>query len=99
MGIEEEKQKMLKMVKGMQCPSNFKCCNNGCQRLCQTKDIGKGDFVECLEKDPKGCKFAISFEDKYYCTCPLQVYITHKLQEAQKERGGSPNAEGEPQKE
>lgn len=39
-------------------------------------------IIECLEKDRKGCDFALPFGGTYFCECPLRLYIRrefHKL--------------------
>ena len=75
----KEKKEIEDIVGGIECPKDFKCYKSGFQKLCRAKDIGIESFLECLEKDPKKCKFSLSFGLIHLCQCPLRVYIAKKL--------------------
>ena len=40
---------------------------------CRAEDIGLETFVFCLEKDPQGCEFSISFGDAFFCKSSLHI--------------------------
>ncbi len=73
------KKEIADIVGEIECPKDFKCYKSGFHKLCRAKDIGIESFLECLEKDPKQCKFSLSFGLIHLCQCPLRVYIAKKL--------------------
>jgi len=76
---EEDKKRIEELIAGMQCPKDFKCINSSLEGLCKVKDFGLENYIECLEHDPRACKFALRFGGGYFCCCPLRVYLTKKL--------------------
>jgi len=76
---EDHKKELEEIVNGLKCPKDFKCYKSGLGNLCKAKDIGLKSFLECLEEEPRDCKFSHSFGDSYFCDCPLRVYIGKKL--------------------
>lgn len=76
---EEDKKRIEELIAGMQCPKDFKCIDSGFENLCKAKDFGLENYLECLEHNPHGCKFALRFGDGYFCQCPLRVYLNKKL--------------------
>ncbi len=75
----EHRKKIEEIIGAMSCPKDFKCCESDLANVCKAKDIGIESFLECLEEDPRCCKFALSFGDAYLCQCPLRIYIAKKL--------------------
>ena len=67
------------IIDGIRCPKDFACYKMGFENLWKAKDFGLSDFLECLEKDPEGCKFSVPYGSWYLCQCPLRVYIAKKL--------------------
>ena len=59
----------------MKCPKDFSCYRSGFKELCKAKDIGIEGYLECLEKNPMKCKFAMSFGVLFVCKCPLRYYL------------------------
>ena len=76
---EEDKKMIEEIIGGMQCPKNFKCAEGGFEDLCKATDIGLENFLNCLEKNPADCPFALSYGLRYLCQCPLRVYLAKKL--------------------
>ncbi len=79
--MEKSSRKQIEeIIDGLKCPKNFKCAKRGFEHLCRARDIGMESFLECLEKDPHGCKFSLLFGHRNFCQCPLRVYISKNLQ-------------------
>jgi hypothetical protein len=76
---EEVRKKIEEILAGMQCPKNFKCAENGFERLCEAVDIGLESYIQCREESPSTCPFSLSFGNNYFCRCPLRVYLYKKL--------------------
>ena len=76
---EEEKKKIEEIIDGLKCPKEFRCAQSGFERLCQARDIGMKNYLDCLEEKPATCKFALSFGDGHFCRCPLRVYLAKAL--------------------
>ena len=76
---KEHKRQIEEILGRMQCPEDFRCYKSGFENLCKAKDIGIESFLECREKEPKDCKFSISYGDSYFCQCPLRIYLAKKL--------------------
>jgi hypothetical protein len=78
--MEEDHQKEIENIIGqLHCSKNFICYKSGLEVLCKAKDVGRKSHLECLDKHPFECNFSLSFGGKYYCNCPLRVYIAKKL--------------------
>ncbi len=77
---EEVKRKIADIMGEMHCPKNFICAESGFNELCRMIDIGLESYLVCLDPDPTQCKFALSYDHKYYCRCPLRVYISKVLE-------------------
>lgn len=81
MTLDEEIEKgIAKIVGGLKCPKDFKCCRSSFETLCQAEDIGLDSYLECLEKNPRECTFSLSFGDGHFCKCPLRVYLAKNLE-------------------
>ena len=76
---EEHKRKIGEIIGEMYCPSNFKCADSGFKNLCKASDLGMESYLECLESNPRDCRFAFPFGQGYFCKCPLRVYLAKEL--------------------
>jgi hypothetical protein len=76
---DENRKKIREIMGEMDCPKNFRCGDSGFERLCKAKDYGLDKYLECLEDNPKLCKFSFPFGNAHFCQCPLRVYISKKL--------------------
>jgi hypothetical protein len=76
---KEHKKKIEETMAGMQCPKGFRCAEGGFKRLCKASDFNLENYLNCLEKNPAHCSFALSFGLKHFCQCPLRVYLAKKL--------------------
>jgi hypothetical protein len=82
--MEEDQRKEIEEIIGqLKCPKDFRCCKSGFHTLCKAKGIGLESFLQCLEENPRDCKFSIkvsaAFSKIHLCQCPLRVYIAKKL--------------------
>jgi len=79
--MQQDHEKELREIIGdLECPKGFSCCTDGLENLCKAEDVGMESYLACLEERPFECKFSVSFfGDRYYCECPLRVYIAKKL--------------------
>jgi len=72
-------QQVNEIKKRMQCRKGFVCAESGFEKLCRAKDVGLKRHLLCLENAPSQCDFALHFDNKYYCGCPLRVYLGKSL--------------------
>jgi len=72
-------QQIAEIRKRMECRKGFQCAESGFEELCRAKDIGLKRHLLCLEKAASSCDFALLIDRKYYCACPLRVYLTKNL--------------------
>jgi hypothetical protein len=81
-GIKDKQvsKKIKEIIGHMQCPKDFKCASSGFDKLCKAKDCGMDHYLECLEDNPSPCKFVILFGERYFCQCPLRVYIAKNIE-------------------
>jgi hypothetical protein len=79
--VEQDHEKgLLEIIGSLNCPKDFECYRSGFETLCKAEDVVLDSYLHCLEKDPVECKFSvILFGDRYYCECPLRIYISKKL--------------------
>jgi len=59
----------------LKCPKDFQCCKGKNAEFCRAEFMGESRFLHCFENKPGECIFSLSYEDKYYCQCPLRNYI------------------------
>jgi hypothetical protein len=76
---KQRKPKLDEIIGGLQCPVNFRCYKSKYKDLCKAQDIGMESFLVCLDKNPQKCKFSFSFGFKYFCKCPLRVFIAKEF--------------------
>jgi len=78
--MEQDYEKLLRETIGdLECPRGFKCITEGLEKLCEAEELGPDLLVECLEENPSACLFSLHFGNRYYCECPLRIYICKKL--------------------
>ena len=76
----KQKEEIGKIIADFKCPKDFKCYKSGLENLCKAKNIGLERHIDCLEKAPYNCMFAVLFGSRYFCSCPMRVYIAKKLE-------------------
>jgi hypothetical protein len=76
---EAHKQEIERIVGELQCLKGFACYKSPSENICKTRDIGMEQYLECLDANAEGCEFSLPFGDGYFCTCPVQLYITKNL--------------------
>jgi len=58
---------------------DFECYKSHFGVPCKAKDIGLATYLECLEENPRDCKFSVkvsaSFSQIYLCQSPRRVFI------------------------
>ncbi len=67
------------IMKRMTCRKGFKCAASGFENLCRAKDIGLKRHLQCLELMPSLCEYSLELDKKFFCACPLRIYLTKKL--------------------
>ena len=72
-------QQVDEIRKRMKCSKEFQCAESGFKKLCRAKDVGLKLHLLCLEETSASCDFSLQLEEKYYCGCPLRVYLTKSL--------------------
>lgn len=77
---QQHKRQIEKIISQMQCSKDFKCYRQKFTNLSKVRDIGMETFVECLEEQPQQCEFLTPFGYKYFCKCPLRVYVAKNLE-------------------
>ena len=70
--IEREIEEIIGQMK---CPKDFRCYKSGFKELCRARDFGIENYLECLDKNPQECKFAMEYGILYICKCPLRYYL------------------------
>ena len=76
---EEIQQKIEKIMSQMECSKGFKCKEAGFKQLCKARNTNLDKYLECLDDNPKLCKFSLSFGYSYFCDCPLRIFIKKEL--------------------
>jgi len=71
-------KKLKEMIGSIKCPKDFICYKSGFETLCKAEDVGKKSVLLCLEEKPEECKFSLPIGLKYYCQCPIRVFIRKK---------------------
>jgi len=77
--FEKHKEEIEKIIDRIKCTKDFECYKSGFKNLRKARGIGLERYLECLEKEPRECEFAIPFGYTFLCQCPLRVYIAKKL--------------------
>jgi len=68
-----------KIIVDIDCPANFACYKSGFEDLCKAKIIKGRTLVECPEENKPYCGFRISVGYRYFCKCPLRIYVAMNL--------------------
>jgi len=76
---EVHKQRIEAIIRGFECPKDFSCWKSGFQSLCRARRVASSVQPECLEEEPRQCKFALSFKEVHLCECPLRLYLIANL--------------------
>ena len=77
----DHNEEIEKIIAQMQCPKDFQCYKSGFETLCKAEDVGMESYLACLEEHPLECKFSVGFfGDRFYCECPLRVYVAKMLE-------------------
>ena len=76
---EEVRRKIEEIMEGMNCPKAFRCADAGFEGLCQARDFGLENYLECHDDEPRNCSFALPYAHEFFCQCPLRVYLAKKL--------------------
>ena len=76
---QEQKTRIEEIISEMECPKNFECYESGFTKLTKIKDIGLDTFVKCSADKPQNCPHSFPFGHKFFCKCPLRVYIAKEL--------------------
>lgn len=78
---EEQRKKIAKILREMQCSRGCKCLGREPEDLCKVKSFGVHSLLECLEDVPENCTFSVAFGGSYFCKCPARLKIAEILEE------------------
>jgi hypothetical protein len=67
------------IIDGLECSKDFLCYRSGFNSLCKTEDNGIESVLVCSEEEPQKCNFSHSSEYRFFCKCPLRIYIAKEL--------------------
>ena len=74
------KKEFEKIIYGMECPKDFLCYKSEFKSLCKAKEFEVYESLMCLDgEEARKCLFAVHYAYKYFCQCPLRVFISRKL--------------------
>jgi len=76
---ERDRLAIKHLLGDMHCPKDFTCVASGLRVLCAAEDVGMESTLKCLEEDPAHCTFACFSRVRWYCKCPLRVYLSKNL--------------------
>jgi hypothetical protein len=74
-----QKDKIEKLIGEIKCDLDFRCYKSRFKDICEAKNIGMEDFIDCHDKTPTKCRYAMSFGDAYFCHCPLRNYLAREI--------------------
>ena len=63
----------------LKCPKNFQCYERKYAELCHAEFVGEKKVLHCFDNKPGECIFSLSYEENYYCQCPLRNYIAENI--------------------
>ncbi|UCE48863.1 MAG: hypothetical protein JSW47_01725 [Phycisphaerales bacterium] len=67
------------IMERMTCPKGFACLQLESKDICKVEDLGLDDYVECIEHEPRLCRFSLPFGATYFCKCKMRVHLCKKL--------------------
>ena len=76
---EKNKIKIFDIMEKMKCLKDFSCRASGFENLCEARNFGLDDYLECLEANPLDCGFKLPFGKGNLCKCPARVAIAKRL--------------------
>jgi len=76
---EVHKRKIEKIVNEIRCPNDLKCYKSGFTNVSKVRYKRPELYLECLEKEPQKCKLSLHRGNRFFCQCPIRVYIFKAL--------------------
>ncbi len=64
------------------CPKDFACYKANFENLCNFRDLGIKDYIECsssCDDSPVICPSGFDFGGSFICGCPLRVFIAKRF--------------------
>jgi hypothetical protein len=77
--IQEHKARIEEIIRGMECPRDFKCYKSGFEDIPKAEIFNEGELVECLEKNSPPCILSFGFGFGRFCKCHLRRYIAQNF--------------------
>ncbi|MFH1921659.1 MAG: hypothetical protein ABIP48_17480 [Planctomycetota bacterium] len=71
----EARKRIEEIIGGMSCPKALSCAKSGFENLCRAEDVGLEHHLRCLDGTAYQCKFSVILDKRYFCVCPLRVYL------------------------
>ncbi len=76
----EQEQTVHRIMKGVDCPKDFRCHGDGFENLCRAIVYQGADLVQCQSLRSQKCPMSYVFcGDIRFCTCQLRKYIALEL--------------------
>ena len=69
------KRKIKKIISENRCPNDLECYKSGFARVSKVRYKRPELYLECLEKDSQKCKLSLHRGNRFFCQCPIRVYI------------------------
>ena len=76
---KKQKKKIESITRSFECSKGFECYKSGFEKPCKIRKVADGRVVECLEKDPKRCRFRVDFCSGGFCECPVLNFAVQEL--------------------
>ncbi|HBM17212.1 MAG TPA: hypothetical protein DD381_12845 [Lentisphaeria bacterium] len=70
---EEQRKHLNELIESTRCTKDYKCRKNNFKSLCTA--VENEVFLECKEAHPEECPFSVCYKYKYYCQCPVRIYL------------------------
>jgi len=69
------KDKIKAMFCDEECHHELRCLDLPEEEICEARDIGLRDYLECLDDDSESCCYSLPWGDRYLCRCPVRRYL------------------------
>ena len=77
----DARKELEKIMSEIECTKGFVCFQSELKSLCRAKKFQPYDSLMCLDDEQaQGCSFAVHYAYKYFCKCPIRIYISAHLE-------------------
>ena len=91
--LSKEKEDIIKhlkiagIIKNLKCPKDFQCYKGKNAELCKAEFVNDLKVLQCFENKHGECMYSLSYEEQYYCQCPLRNYIAKNMENERSNNG------------